>query len=288
MTKKESEKNDALEQDYLTIPNLFLETNKHTFAYREMGERVGIPLVMFHHLSATLDNWDYRVFNQLAKNHWVIVFDNVGVGLSTGNVPRTIAEMADDALEFIHALDVNQIDLLGLSMGGMIAQELVVKEPQLVRKLVLVGTGPRGGQGISDVTRITNKDLVRSIFTRKDIKNYLFFTSTANGKQKAQDYLSRIHERIAVKDKTIRLSSYNNQLKAINRWGKDSHLDLSNVTQPTLVVNGDHDRMVPTVNSYQLAKEIPNTKIKIYADAGHGSLFQYPDEFTQLVTFFLK
>jgi pimeloyl-ACP methyl ester carboxylesterase len=277
----------TIRTDYLTAPNLFLKGKKNQFAYREMGEKQGIPLVLLTHLSATLDNWDPLLINTLAENHWVIVFDNVGVGLSDGKVPQTIKEMADGALEFIHGLNIEQVDLLGLSMGGMIAQELVAKEPLLVRKLILVGTGPRGGEGISDVTKVTNKDFLRSILTRKDIKTYLFFTETENGRRKAAEFLDRINTRSQVKDKNIRFSSYQNQLTAINRWGKEKPADLSTINQQTLIVNGDHDRMVPTVNSYDLAKRIPKSTLKIYPDAGHGSLFQFPIDFSQIVSEFI-
>lgn len=277
----------TIQTDYLTAPNLFLKGKKNKFAYREMGEKEGIPLVLLTHLSATLDNWDPLLINTLAENHWVIVFDNVGVGLSDGKVPKKIKEMADGALEFIHGLNIEQVDLLGLSMGGMIAQELVAKEPLLVRKLILVGTGPRGGEGISEVTKVTNKDFLRSILTRKDIKTYLFFTETENGRRKAAEFLERINTRSQVKDKNIRFSSYQNQLTAINRWGKEKPADLSTINQQTLIVNGEHDRMVPTVNSYDLAKRIPKSTLKIYPDAGHGSLFQFPIDFSQIVSEFI-
>lgn len=277
----------TMQIDYLTAPNLFLKGKKNKFAYREIGEKEGIPLVLLTHLSATLDNWDPLLINTLAENHRVIVFDNVGVGLSDGKVPKTIKEMADGALEFIHGLNFEQVDLLGLSMGGMIAQELIAKEPLLVRKLILVGTGPRGGEGISEVTKVTNKDFLRSILTRKDVKMYLFFTETENGRKKAAEFLDRIKTRSQIKDKNIRFSSYQNQLTAINRWGKEQPADLSTINQQTLIVNGDHDRMVPTVNSFDLAKRIPNSTITIYSDAGHGSLFQFPIEFSQIVSKFI-
>ncbi|MFS0934642.1 alpha/beta fold hydrolase [Enterococcus casseliflavus] len=169
----------------------------------------------------------------------------------------------------------------------MIAQELVAKEPLLVRKLILVGTGPQGGEGISEVTKVTNKDFLRSILTRKDIKTYLFFTETENGRIKATEFLERINTRSLTKDKNIRFSSYQNQLTAINRWGKEKSADLSTISQQTLIVNGDHDRMVPTVNSYDLAKRIPKSTLKIYPDAGHGSLFQFPIDFSKILSEFI-
>lgn len=276
-----------IENEYLTLPNLYTQGKTYRFVYREFGNKNGVPLVLLPHLSATLDNWDPLLMNHLAARHWVIVFDNVGVGLSDGTVPKTIAAMAEGVLEFLDSLELDQVDLLGLSMGGMVAQELVTKAPDRVRKLILVGTGPRGGTGIRNVTKISNIELVRSLFTFKDVKTYLFFTATKNGRVKAAEFLDRLKARKVVKDKGIRLMSYLNQLTAINRWGKNTPADLSGIQQETLIVNGDHDRMVPTENSYDLAERIPNTKLKIYYDAGHGSLFQFPVEFSELVSAFL-
>lgn len=224
----------------------------------------------------------------IAEKHWVIAFDNAGVGLSSGEVPDTIEQMAKDALDFIHAMGFKQIDLLSLSMGGMIAQELIALEPSLVRKLILTGTGPRGGEGIKSVTRITHLDTVRALFTLTDVKTYLFFTRSVNGKQKAKEYLMRIKERQRDRDKTISLKGYLAQLKAIHKWGLAMPADLSKLTQQTLVVNGDEDRMVPTVNSYALAKRIPNSQLIIYKDSGHGGIFQNHQDFVRSVNAFLE
>lgn len=273
---------------YVKQPNLSITANDGTvYAYRELGEKKGISVFFFTHLSANLDNWDPRVMDGIAEKHWVIAFDNKGVGLSSGTVPDTIEQMARDALSFVHAMGFEQIDILSLSMGAMVAQELLAIEPKIVRKLILTGTGPRGGKGIKNVTKITNFDLVRAIFTLKDIKTYLFFTRTDNGKQKAKEFLIRIKERKEAKDKTISIKGYRAQLKAIHKWGLAKPADLSKITQPTLVVNGDNDRMVPSLNSYDLAKHIPNSKLIIYNDSGHGGIFQNHDDFVKAVLEFL-
>ncbi|MGI8351121.1 alpha/beta fold hydrolase [Niallia circulans] len=278
----------SVHYSYTDAPNLFIQhENGKRYAYRELGEKQGIPIILLTHLSANLDNWDPRIIDGLAKSRWVIAFDNMGVGLSDGKVPDTIFQMANDAITFIKLLGFSKIDLIGLSMGGMIAQELILKEPGLVRKLVLVGTGPRGGKGITDVTYITNLDLVRAILTFKDIKTYLFFPNTKNGKKKAKEFLIQIKQRKKHRDKTISLKAYRMQLRAINKWGKDKIADLAKIVQPTLIINGDHDRMVPTENSYDLADRIPNSQLKIFDHAGHGSLFQYPKEFVEMVITFL-
>lgn len=276
-------------ETYIHAPNKSIRTaNGITYVFRELGEKIGIPIVFFTHLSANLDNWDPRIIDGIAKQHWVITFDNTGVGLSSGQVPGTIKEMAEDAIAFIKALGFKQIDILSFSMGGMIAQELLELEPTLIRKVILTGTGPRGGKGIENVTKISNQDLVRAIFTLKDVKTYLFFTRTSNGKKKAKEFLARIKERKQNRDKMISLKGYLTQLKAINRWGKSTPADLSKIKQPILVVNGEADRMVPTENSYDLVQRLPNSKLVIYKDAGHGAIFQYHEEFTKEVLAFLN
>lgn len=273
---------------YINQPNLSVRAADGTvYAYRELGEKKGVPVFFFTHLSANLDNWDPRVVDGIAEKHWVIVFDNKGIGLSNGTVPDTIKQMAEDALSFIHTLGFNKIDILALSMGGMIAQELLAIEPELVRKLILCGTGPRGGKGIKNVTKITCFDMLCAIFTMKDIKTYLFFTRTDNGKQKAKEFLSRIKERKEARDRMISINGFRTQLKAIHKWGLEEPADLSKIKQPTLMVNGDNDRMVPTVNTYDLAKRIPNSKLIIYKDSGHGAIFQNHDEFVESVLAFL-
>ncbi|MFZ2573839.1 MAG: alpha/beta hydrolase [Trichococcus flocculiformis] len=276
-------------ETYIHAPNKSIRTaNGITYVYRELGEKIGIPIVFFTHLSANLDNWDPRIIDGIAKQHWVITFDNTGVGLSSGQVPGTIKEMAEDAIDFIKALGFKQIDILSFSMGGMIAQELLELEPTLIRKVILTGTGPRGGKGIENVTKISNQDLVRAIFTLKDVKTYLFFTRTSNGKKKAKEFLARIKERKQNRDKMISLKGYYTQLKAINRWGKSTPADLSKIKQPILVVNGEADRMVPTENSYDLVQRLLNSKLVIYKDAGHGAIFQYHQEFAKEVLAFLN
>lgn len=276
-------------ETYIHAPNKSIRTaNGITYVYRELGEKIGIPIVFFTHLSANLDNWDPRIIDGIAKQHWVITFDNTGVGLSSGQVPGTIKEMAEDAIDFIKALGFKQIDILSFSMGGMIAQELLELEPTLIRKVILTGTGPRGGKGIENVTKISNQDLVRAIFTLKDVKTYLFFTRTSNGKKKAKEFLARIKERKQNRDKMISLKGYLTQLKAINRWGKSTPADLSKIKQPILVVNGEADRMVPTENSYDLVQRLLNSKLVIYKHAGHGAIFQYHQEFAKEVLAFLN
>ncbi|WP_369250557.1 alpha/beta fold hydrolase [Streptomyces sp. R41] len=176
----------------------------------------------------------------------VITFDNRGVGASTGTTPRTIQAMAKDAVTFIRALGLEYVDLHGFSMGGMVAQVIAQTEPQLVRKLILTGTGPAGGEGIKNVSRLSHFDTVRGLLTLQDPKQFLFFTRTAGGRRAGKEFLARLKERTDDRDKAISLTSYGAQLKAIHRWGMEQPHDLSVIHQPVLVANGESDRMVPS------------------------------------------
>jgi pimeloyl-ACP methyl ester carboxylesterase len=258
------------------------------FAYRELGPKTGVPVVFLHHLAAVLDNWDPRVVDGIAAKHRVITFDNRGVGASTGKTPNTIQAMAKDAVTFIRALDLTQVDLLGFSMGGMIAQVIAADKPELVRKLIIAGTGPAGGEGIKNVTKLSHLDTIRGLLTFQDPKQFLFFTRTANGRRAGKEFLARLKERTENRDTAISLKAYFTQLKAIHQWGLAQPSDLSVIRQPVLVANGDNDRMVPTKNSVDLACRLLDSELVIYPDAGHGGIFQYHEQFVDKALEFLK
>lgn len=270
------------------VPTQVVSTDGVDYAYRELGQQNGgTPVILLVHLAAVLDNWDPRVVDGLAAKHHVIAFDNRGVGASTGSVAHSIEQMADDATTFIKAKGFQQVDLLGFSMGGMIAQEIVLKQPQLVRKLILAGTGPAGGPGISSVAGVANYDLLRAIFSGQDPKQFLFFTRTPNGIAAGKAFLQRLQERSENRDRAISFGAYMAQLQALKAWGEKPAVDLSVIKQPVLVANGDHDRMVPSSNTYDLAKRLPNSELVIYPDAGHGGVFQYHEDFVPKALAFL-
>jgi pimeloyl-ACP methyl ester carboxylesterase len=270
------------------VPTEFISAGGVEFAYRELGQqKPGTPVVLLAHLAAVLDNWDPRIVDGIAAKHHVIAFDNRGIGASSGSPSNSMEQMADDAITFIKAMGLKQVDLFGFSMGGMIAQEIVLKEPQLVRKLILAGTGPAGGPGISDVAGAANYDLLRATFTGQDPKQYLFFTRTPNGIEAGKAFIKRLQERSENRDKEISLRAYAKQLQALDAWGQKHPADLSVIKQPVLVVNGDDDRMVPTINSHDLAKRLPNSQLIIYTDAGHGGIFQFHAEFVPSALEFL-
>jgi pimeloyl-ACP methyl ester carboxylesterase len=273
---------------YVHTPTRTVEVNGSRFAYRQLGPDSGTPVILLNHLGGNLDNWDPRVVDGLAAHHRVITFDNRGVGASEGSTPTTIAAMARDAVSFVRALGFDRVDLVGFSLGGFITQVLARDEPQLVRRIVLAGTGPAGGEGIDKVTSITIKDMIRAALTFSDPKRYLFFTRTANGQQAARDFLARLKERTEGRDAAISPWTFRAQLKAIHAWGRQQPADLSGIVAPALVVNGDADRMVPSSNSLDLARRLPNSELELYPDAGHGGAFQYHDAFVTRVRQFLE
>ncbi len=228
-----------------------------------------------------------RVVDGIAAERRVITFDNRGVGASGGSTPTTIEEMASDAVTFIRALGFDQLDLFGFSMGGMIAQVIAQEEPQLVRKMILAGTGPAAGDGIDKVTRISYLDTARGLLTRRDPKELLFFTKTPNGRGAAKEFLARLKERTSDRDQAISVGSFRAQLKAIHRWGQQKPVDLASIHQPVLVINGESDKMVPTKNTVDLARRLPNSQLVVYPDAGHGGVFQFHEDFVKRALEFL-
>jgi pimeloyl-ACP methyl ester carboxylesterase len=272
---------------YALAPTRTVTVGSATYAYRELGPRGGIPVVLFVHLAATLDNWDPRIVDPIAQHRHVIAFDQRGVGASTGQVPASLEEAADHAYEFITALGFDTIDVFSFSMGGMIAQDVIVKHPDLVRRLVLTGTGPRGGHGIDKVVGVTYWDILRATLTRSDPKEFLFFNRDASGKAAGKAFVRRLQERTVDRDQDISLQALRTQLKAIQEFGRSTPSDLSTFSQPTLIANGDHDRMVPSVLSEDLHRRIKGSELIIYPNAGHGGIFQFHEEFAPVAVEFL-
>jgi len=287
MTTVQAPTGAGLNTTWQNAPTHTIKAGGVEFAYRQLGPRTGVPVVFLTHLAAVLDTWDPRVVDGIAAKHRVITFDNRGVGASTGATPATIEEMARDAATFIRALSLDQVDLFGFSMGGMIAQVIAQQQPQLVRKMIIAGTGPAGGEGIDKVTRITYLDTARGMLTRQDPKQFLFFTRTPNGRRAGKEFLTRLAERTNDRDKAISVRSFRAQLKAIHRWGQQKPADLGSIHQPVLVMNGDSDKMVPTKNSIDLHRRLPNSQLVIYPDAGHGGVFQLHEDFVKRALEFL-
>src|SRR5436190_772239 len=287
MIKVQAPQGAAVNTTWEQTPTHTIQVGGVQFAYRQLGPSTGVPVVFLTHLAAVLDNWDPRIVEGIAARHRVIVFDNRGVGASSGATPTTIEQMASDTVTFIRALGFDQVDLFGFSMGGMIAQVIAQQEPQLVRKMIIAGTGPAGGEGIDKVTRISYLDTARGLLTRQDPKQFLFFTRTPNGRRAGKEFLARLAERTSDRDKAISVGSFRAQLKAIHRWGLQKPADLTSIHQPVLVMNGESDKMVPTKNTVDLDRRLPNSRLVIYPDAGHGGVFQFHDDFVKRALEFL-
>ncbi len=270
-----------------TVPTRTIDVNGVPFAYRELGAESEVPVVFLHHLTAVLDDWDPRIIDGIAAHRRVIALDNRGVGSSGSFVPDTIDEMGSDAINFIRALGLRKVDLFGFSLGGGVAQMVALQAPDLVRRMVLGGTGPKGGGGISEITRVTVIAYIKAALTLKDPRHFLFFPRNAEGKHAAADYFMRLKERTEGRDKRISLQAMRAQLKAIRAAGMSAPDDLSKITHPVFVANGDNDLMVASSNSADMARRMPNARLTIYPNSGHGGVFQHHQSFVPEVLDFL-
>ena len=275
--------------DASTVATQFVNVNGKKFAYRRFGKKSAYPLVFTNYLTGSMDNWDPAVINELAKDREVILFDNAGVAASEGQTPDNIAAMAKDAAAFIHALGLKKTDLFGFSIGGMVAQQLTIDEPGLIHRLILVGTGPRGGEGMQDYT-----PEVWALFSKKyehadELLLETFFTPSPASQKAGREYLSRIRARVN-KDKTLSDKVVPAQLAAIFGWGKmpsGNFEYLKAITQPVLVIHGDKDIICPTVNAFTLKQHLPNAQLIIYPDTNHSPQNQMPNLFVRQVNLFL-
>lgn len=270
------------------VPTKSIDVGGTKFVYRELGPESGIPVIFLNHLYAELDRWDPRVVDGIAAERRVIVLDNRGVGASGGSAPNSVEAMALDTIAFIRALGLEQVDLFDFSLGGFISQVIAQQEPRLVHKMIFAGTGPAGGVGIDRVRGVMIRDVIRGALTFKHPEYYLFFTGTANGRRAARDFLGWLEERKDDRDKAVSPAALLSQLKAIRAWGRQAPADLSRIKHPVLVANGDHDKMVPSSNSIDLARRLPNAELVLYEDAGHGGIFQYHEQFVAKALDFLE
>ena len=271
--------------------NLDIEVDGERFAYRRVGNPSATvpPLVLLQHFRGNLDYWDPALLDVLAADREVITVDLRGVGGSTGTTPDNVTDMARDALQFIDALGIATVDLLGFSLGGHIAQEIALVRPRLPRRLVLAGTAP---QGAPDLHRWSEDVYTYACADEITAEGFiaLFFSGSQQSVQRGWEYLARTHARSTDRDPETTLACRDAQYQALMTWGipESSKLErLSAITQPTLVANGDNDTMMSTKNSYLLAEKIRGAQLRIYPDAGHGFLDQYPAEFGQHIRQFL-
>jgi pimeloyl-ACP methyl ester carboxylesterase len=275
-------------QSHPNAPTLSISAAGAEFAYREFGPQTGVPLVVLTHLGANLDSWDPRIVDGLAEDRHVIAGGYRGVGGSTGLVRESIEDMAEDMAAVIRALGYDRVDVLGLSMGGMVAQAIASQAPELIDRLILAGSGPAGGPRLTDMTRITITTALRAVITFQDPKTLLFFTRTSAGKKAAREYLARLKERTAGRDKPVTPRVYRAQLAAVHRWGLQQPADLSLFPGQVLIVHGDSDRMVPPANATALTRQLPNASVLVFPDSGHGVAFQNHRAFVDAARDFLR
>jgi pimeloyl-ACP methyl ester carboxylesterase len=277
---------------HVFAPTQFVEANGVRFAYRTLGHDAGTPLVCIPHFRAGMDHWDPPVTDGLAAGRRVILFDGAGVAGSSGETPDTIEAMGDQAADFIGGLGLSQVDVLGFSIGGYVAQALTLRHPARVRRLVLVGTGPRGGEPGTDpkVGELGASTDPATGETGLDAFLYLFFRPSASSQAAGRAFWDRRHLRTVDVDPPSSPQTMAAQRAAITAWRGalgEHTADLAAIAQPTLVVNGSHDIMIPTVNAYRLSQVIPNAQLILYPDSGHASLFQYPELFVAHAQLFL-
>jgi len=272
-----------------TAPTQYAEGGGTRFAYRRFGIPGRPPLVFFQHFMGTLDDHDPALSDAFATDREVILFDNTGVASSTGTVPDTIEAMARDAITFTDALGLTTIDIVAHSMGGLVAQEVTLARPDLVRRLVLVGTGPRGGEGIGALPAWVAELFTRKYEQQEDMWLPILFAPTQSSQAAGRAYVERILTR-ADRDTPVSGQSIAAQGAALAAYGaaKDpSYAHLKGLGLPVLVVNGTDDIVIPTINSYILQQFLPNAELILYPDANHGSHFQYPGLFARHTRMFL-
>jgi pimeloyl-ACP methyl ester carboxylesterase len=276
----------------VSAPTLFLSVGDERYAYRRFGEKRGLPLLCLQHFTGTLDNWDPAVSDQLAREREVLLFDNAGVGRSRGKVPPTVAGMAQHARAFLDGLGVATCDVLGFSLGGMVALQMAQDHPAVFRRMILVGTAPRGGE---DVMHLEKPSLARH-FADPSLKGYeiltkIFFAPTESSQAAGKAFVARISERREDRDPPSGPEVAGAQMAAFRDWETftgERFADLRGIRHPTLVVNGVHDEMISVSNSFRLVENLPNAVLLVYPDSGHGSLFQFHESFTRHAHDFLS
>ena len=276
--------------DYSRTPNQYVTVGGISLAYRTLGNRSDTPpLVLFQHFTGTMDDWDQSMIEGLAKSRTVVIFENAGIGASEGKAPDSVTAMARYAEGFLDALRVDKVDILGFSLGGAVAQQVLADRPELIRKAILVGTGPQGAEGFKDLPNIISENVKKSAETNLHLKVLLFFTGTPGGRQSGLDFVKRINNHKVDPEPVASQETTQAQAKAWITWGMTPANDaqLAAIKQPVLVVNGNDDLIAPTIHSYVLYQRIPMAQLILYPDSGHGALFQYHALFVSHVNTFL-
>src|SRR5258706_10593224 len=279
------------QHSHQTATTQFVEANGIRYDYRRFGNAGGVPLVFNQHYIGTMDYWDPWVTDGLARDREVIVFNNAGVSSSSGEVPTTFEQMGANAIAFIKALGLKQVDVLGFSIGGMVAQEIVLQAPDLVRRLIVDGTGPRGGQGMASLTQAAGRLFGATYDPPENVWLAVKFSPSEAGQVAGRAFLKRTHLRQVGRDPEVNDKVSPAQMEAMDKWGvpqKASYDYLKTIKQPTLVVNGSNDVIMPTVNSFIIQQNIPYAELIVYPDSNHGAHHQYPEVFVRHASLFLS
>jgi pimeloyl-ACP methyl ester carboxylesterase len=272
---------------YETVPTEFVEASGIRYAYRRFGKVGKTPLLCLGYFNSNLDAWDPALTNELAQEHELILFENTGVGASAGQTPSTVAEMSEDCFAFCRELGLKAVDVVGFSLGGMIAQQMGFEYPDLVKRLILLGTGPRGGEGMT-FTELSPEE-------QADPVAFLlgaFFTSSETSRNAGRQYIKRTESRKENRDAPVSHDSAVAQLAAIREWGaipKTERFEyLKKITQPVLIVHGNKDIVVRPINALLLVENLPNATLIVYSDSSHGTQSQHKELFLAHVRLFLN
>jgi pimeloyl-ACP methyl ester carboxylesterase len=274
-----------------TAPTQFVAANGIRFAYRRFGKNGGVPLVFNQHFTGTMDHWDPAVTDGFAQDREVILFDNAGVSSSSGEVPTSFEQMGRNAVAFVKTLGLERVDVLGFSIGGFVAQEITLAEPTLVRRLILLGTGPRSGVGMDGGTPEGNRIFGATYAEPDHLWLSVFFTRSQASQAAGRAFLQRFRLRAKDRDPEVDDKVAPAQRAAIAKWAapRERPYDyLKAIQQPTLVVNGGNDVIIYTMNSFILQQNLPNAQLIIYPDSAHGSHHQYPELFVRHASMFLS
>jgi pimeloyl-ACP methyl ester carboxylesterase len=279
------------QHNHQTAPTQFVEANGVRFAYRRFGKAAGVPLVFNQHFTGTMDHWDPAVTDGFAKDREVILFNNAGISSSSGDVPTRIEKMGANAVAFIKALGLTEVDVLGFSIGGFVAQEIALQAPDLVRRLVLVGTGPRAGEGMATLTPEAQGIFGATYDEPDHLWIHVHFTNSEESQAAGREFLKRFRLRTQNRDPEVNEKVAPAQIEAISEWGTPQEKPfeyLKSIRQPTLVVNGGKDVIIYSVNSFILQQQLPDAQLILYPDANHGSQYQYPEQFVRHASAFLS